>query len=374
MISSSAMRRVLDVGWRIVGVTILTWLVVEGGCQLYLSRKNAQLDAKLMDLGARGETGVWARAYFAELTRVQASLSAEDFVLWRSKPHDGEYIHVSAAGLRRTWNPSQGGLPRVWIFGGSTVWGWGQRDDQTIPSVVSRRLKEMGAPAELLNAGQIAYFSTQELNLLLRMLQSGERRPDVVVFVDGVNESLMPAENGGAHIGQGGGAWQRNRQVFLPSTSRAFWWFIKRTASYRVLTRPGKAVPIADVTSVSDQIARIYVTNVRAIEALASAFKFKVLFYWQPTLVDKTAVSPLEAEAMTMDEIVWHDFAALWRASSAKVKAELAGDPAFRDLGLLFNAETGTVFPDTIHYNERAAAKLAERLANDLAPVIHSRP
>jgi len=61
----------------------------------------------------------------------------------------------------------------LFAFGGSTMWGWGARDDYTIVSYLSKLLDEKGYPAEVTNYGQLNYVSTQEVIALLRCIQRG---------------------------------------------------------------------------------------------------------------------------------------------------------------------------------------------------------
>ena len=64
-------------------------------------------------------------------------------------------------GPRATWNPPpRNGADdpppvRLFTFGGSTMRGWGARDDYTIASYLSELLDEKGYPAEVTNHGQI---------------------------------------------------------------------------------------------------------------------------------------------------------------------------------------------------------------------------
>ena len=89
------------------------------------------------------------------------------------------------------------------MFGGSAVWGVGAPDDETIPSHLAALLNgELGVDANVRNLGRRGYVFTQEVIYLMRELQAG-RRPDIVVFYNGVNDaaavSLWP-EFPGAHV------------------------------------------------------------------------------------------------------------------------------------------------------------------------------
>ena len=87
---------------------------------------------------------------------------------------------------------------KILTLGGSSLWGFGARDDQTIPSLLARSLHEKGWRVELKNLAEIGYVSTQEVIALTRELQAGYR-PDVVIFYDGVNDTtsaLLEGEPG----------------------------------------------------------------------------------------------------------------------------------------------------------------------------------
>ena len=123
-----------------------------------------------------------------------------------SEPFSGQTISIDQDGLRRTW---QAPLPRpvgtepktfkVLMLGGSSLWGFGARDDHTIPSLVARKLHERGCRVEVRNLAEIGYVSTQEVVALVRELQSGYR-PDLVIFYDGVNDTTSALLEGEAGV------------------------------------------------------------------------------------------------------------------------------------------------------------------------------
>ncbi|MBL8776644.1 MAG: SGNH/GDSL hydrolase family protein [Acidimicrobiales bacterium] len=76
---------------------------------------------------------------------------------------------------------------KVAFFGGSVMFGVGQRDDHTIPSAFARIAEESGVPVEVHNYGFPGWVIWQEYQLMERLLASGEEY-DMVVFFDGFNE------------------------------------------------------------------------------------------------------------------------------------------------------------------------------------------
>lgn len=128
---------------------------------------------------------------FQELNQVRTEYQA--FVGWSSKPFQGKTINIDSHGDRVHHNKVFGkdSHKLAYLLGGSTVWGWGAVNEQTIPAVFN---SISGIPT--FNKGQIGFSSRQSLAQLIEMIQS-EPKIDVVIFYDGVNDviHLCRAEN-----------------------------------------------------------------------------------------------------------------------------------------------------------------------------------
>lgn len=127
----------------------------------------------------------WGKAHFDEIQSLKYTYS--DFVSWRLQPVAGKTINVDKDGNRRDMlsgdvTPDRA---RVWFFGGSTMWGTGARDNETIPA----EFKKISHLATF-NFGQPGYTSHQELNLLMKTYLAGGH-PQSVVFYDGFNNILV---------------------------------------------------------------------------------------------------------------------------------------------------------------------------------------
>lgn len=109
---------------------------------------------------------------------------------------DGTYGDIVVRDARRrTFEPAGLGAdaPEIWLFGGSTVFGKGQRDDHTVASELARLAAAGGTPVRVLNFGNPGYTSYQEWQVFERQLASG-RRPAVAVFLDGTADLEVQAE------------------------------------------------------------------------------------------------------------------------------------------------------------------------------------
>jgi lysophospholipase L1-like esterase len=113
---------------------------------------------------------------------------------WRGHYYNNDE-HPSGV-WRRTINPEcqQKQESKLWIFGGSTVYGTGVPDWATLPSSLSRNLNaDSRTCMTVTNFGNEGYATTQELLLLIEQLKrSGS--PDVVIFYDGFNDARLGME------------------------------------------------------------------------------------------------------------------------------------------------------------------------------------
>ena len=128
------------------------------------------------------------RAFRSEQGRPQ-NWVYEPWVGFRETPRTGRYINVSTDGFRHTkGSPTE---PDHWVFllGGSTTFGYGVADDQTIASFLQERLTGIFGEKTfgVRNFGRAYYFSSQEYVLLWTLLRRGAK-PSMVIFLDGANE------------------------------------------------------------------------------------------------------------------------------------------------------------------------------------------
>ena len=83
----------------------------------------------------------------------------------------------------------------MFFFGGSTTWGFANRDSTTRPALVARRLAGLGYDPEVTNFAQQGWVSMQGFLTLVQELRAGNV-PDVVIFWDGENDVPSAWRNG----------------------------------------------------------------------------------------------------------------------------------------------------------------------------------
>ncbi|MGN6696325.1 MAG: hypothetical protein ACTHN0_19260 [Aquihabitans sp.] len=127
----------------------------------------------------------WAPEYFEELRGQQ--FGYWPFTADRPEDYRSRYINVED-WVRASWRaPGLGRAPVVWFFGGSAMFGEGQRDDHTIPSEIARLAEAAGMPIVARNYGQRGWVHMQEAMLYEQQLAL-KTSPDLSVFYDGPND------------------------------------------------------------------------------------------------------------------------------------------------------------------------------------------
>ncbi len=126
----------------------------------------------------------WAKTHFRELHKLP--LDYRSYVGWRRRSYSGETININEDGTRYTPQPEQvNDNSRLAVFlGGSTMWGSGANDENTIPALFS---EISGGRYRTKNLGESDYRSFQSYNFLQIQVNRG-MNPDIIISYEGVNE------------------------------------------------------------------------------------------------------------------------------------------------------------------------------------------
>ena len=147
-------------------------------------------------------TNIYPDMTAAEIDRLQRECSAiqyayEPFVQFLPRQMAGTYVHIDDPGIRRNatkapWPPDRNAV-NVFVFGGSTTLGYHLRDDQTVPAQLQTTLRRELSFTNLwcYNLGSGYHFSSQERARFAALLAEAIV-PEVVVFIDGLNEFYHP--------------------------------------------------------------------------------------------------------------------------------------------------------------------------------------
>jgi len=321
-------------------------------------------------------TETWSRPYVYE-----------PFTQIKERPYSGDYVNVDENGFRVTknqgpWPPDSDNF-NIFLFGGSTVFGYGVPDDQTVASylqeVLSNRLE---CTVRVYNFGRGFYYSSQERILLEKLLVSGFV-PDMAIFVDGINEFYTV--NDEPHFtnrleqffdsGQSAICMEQTNLESkllkkLPMTRAA------RSLKNRVgkILTGNSGTTLADkqeevsfdegiyndeyiITSVVDR----YLENKRLVEAMAAAYSIQPVFVWQPA---PTYKYDLNYHLFTKGGFNSHSYSRYGYQYMAEfVKEKPLGDNFLWCADMQEQLQE-PLYVDKVHYSAKMSNMLAVNVAN----------
>jgi lysophospholipase L1-like esterase len=362
--------------WLMLGITILALVGLEivarfgFGLRDFVSNgANPQIvdESQRADVYAGQD---WAAEYWREESLTKQTTYAEwrSYVYWRRKPYQGKYINVDQNGIRATWNKTTTPFPsqvKVLVFGGSTLWGTGARDEYTIPSFISKKLSAKNVDAWVTNMGEGGYVSTQEVIALLLELQKGNV-PDLVIFYDGANDAFSAYQQGVAGIPQN----EYNRvQEFNQLNWRGA--ILDNLALYRAARGLVDRAKGSQTHSVDDKLANAvvdrYVANIRFVQSLAQSYGFVAAFFWQPVIYNKKNLTAWERQQLDR-----YGEARFFQAvdPAEKQRAISTKYANFIDLSGAFGNESGPVFIDAFHISEAGNDHVADLILQTLPQIM----
>jgi len=369
---------IIKTSWLIIGATLLLIFFLEVTCALIYHLLPGKSGIDYFQKSESYKNSPWIQDYDKELFS-SYNTSWRPYVYWRRTPYKGKYINIDARGIRDTApsEVSEGETSRklkIFMFGGSTLWGEGVRDQSTIPSLVGKDLAARRLKAEITNFGEVAYVNTQELIELVLQLERGNI-PDVVIFYDGYNDVYAALQNQVAGYSQF--EWKREleynistrynklKRVFLLNTLDRFYLgrLIKSLSNKLSYQEPFSQKS----KTLKKDIVEVYLNNLKIIHALGKAYGFVPLFYWQPVIYTKKNLTPFEKKFAT------EPLGSLYHQAQAEMQANYQkfAPYHFFDISGLFSAANHEVYLDYCHVNEDANQIIAQRIAADLLKIIN---
>jgi hypothetical protein len=226
-------------------------------------------------------------------------LVSKSIVGFGEGPYHGKFVNVTDAGFRPgtnqgPWPPVRDGKSVVvFLFGGSTTFGYGVTDAQALGSQLQPLLtQKLGRPVVVYNFGQSKYGSTQERLLFEKLLLEGQK-PDIAIFVDGLNDFQFTwgdeELNWTSYVGGGTspaagvptwGSWLRDGIEMLPMARLAKG--VRSKMDHKHSFSDVNPNHHYDDEEALRKVIDRYYLNVQMIEADSKALGIQTLFVWQP--------------------------------------------------------------------------------------------
>jgi hypothetical protein len=300
-------------------------------------------------------------------------LQCSPFTHFREAPYQGQYVNVHAAGFRQH-NATPQPMPlddstvNIFVFGGSTTFGYGVADWETIPAYLQEQLAAQypGQTIQVYNFGQAYYGSVLEHQLLVWLLYQGVI-PDIAIFIDGLNEGAIQIEALPTLTCSQLDVFAQPEapQITLPVAR------LVDSIRYRIFGQKKDETPAANtddptalaaLEDTAEHNAANWLTTRRLIVSASEQFGFQTLFIWQPTPDYKY-------------DLTYHLFLSADRATPAhellyeRIKAVYEQEQ-WQDFVWLADIQAGrheSLYVDQVHYSARFNAEIAGLIADALA-------
>ncbi|MEN9576817.1 MAG: hypothetical protein RL514_4672 [Verrucomicrobiota bacterium] len=300
-------------------------------------------------------------------------LAYEPFTEFKEGKFSGKHLNVSPAGFRfgaeaGPWPPDPQRM-NLFVFGGSTTFGYGVADGETLPAQLQVQLRRL-APAKqvsVYNYGRGFFASTQERILFQQLLLQG-RRPAIAVFVDGVNDAVFPADESALSADLDAAVRRKNGQAHdlgllgqfpllrpverllvgdaTPAREQALW---------RMVNPSGQPPSLEQMTQ---WVGTRFLTNARLSAATGRELGVRTLFVWQPCPFYHSDPTRFPFKFNAGDQFVRATYEHMTRRDRKELPEHF--------LWLADGQDTlpGPLYVDAAHYSSAFNAVLAGRIAD----------
>lgn len=299
--------------------------------------------------------------YFKEAA--EGKMLVKPYYHWRRGAFNGEQITVDENSIRKTIKSPKPGAKKVFMFGGSTMWGTGSPNQYTIASFLQKKL---GDEYDVYNFGETAFVSVQELNLLLEVLAKGFK-PDIVIFYDGVNDiyaSLYsPAVPRDPQFRQEDYANKESLDYLLLKLINKTN-YLAITERIKILTGKGYGNQwdtrvLENYQTQVDSVIDQYRHLIKQVKALGDAYGFESYHFWQPLIFTKKnnlheAEQPIYA---SQPEAMVKVYEEAYRRFSA-----LKSEQGFHYIADVFDNVNEPIYFDFCHMGPKGNELIASRM------------
>lgn len=283
----------------------------------------------------------------------------------REVPETGRFVNVHPGGFRLSRDPApwppESSSRSVFVFGGSTAFGYGVADEETVASYLQSFLAERTPVVRCYNFGRGGYYSSQERILFEDLLEQGTV-PRVAVFLDGLNEFAFDEPQLTQEL---------ERFVDAPvAASASMLWRrlplneLLSREKYRRRLKPARhrLVRYDDPPRLERLIAR-YLANRRDIVAVAGAWGVRPLFVWQPV---PTYKYDLDSHLFGSYDFGLNYYSTFGYARMAERRRDLEQDQGFLWAADMQEGLHEPLYVDQIHYTAAMSKRVAELIGRAL--------
>lgn len=320
----------------------------------------------------------WFSEYIIDAAKVFHDAKWSTYTYWQSKPIKSKYINIDDDSVRLSWKPGKSEFDYdIYIFGGSTVWGWGARDFYTIPSYLSKILyKKYGINAKVINLGELGYVTSQEVITLFKKLTHNKIRfkpkKSILVFYDGLNDIYGAFQAGKAGVPQNEFIMEN---IFHTNIYEKFIKHLFDCSSlykimqyYTLKNKVKERYNTKQINLLATQILENYKNNMQIVKIIAEKMEVKLLTYWQPVIFTKKNLTKSEKK---LEHI--HSYSKnLFLEVNRQINSHMRGFKDFYNISDILDYKY-SIYIDPWHIDEAGNKIIATKIAQDIVILINNK-
>lgn len=379
--TEGAMKRIrtlLGDAMVVLGATVFALMFLETVMTVAVAAKSAFAPGNLANYKPYYDTppfrdAPWKHQHADDISQVRYDL---DMLLHIPRPIETETVNVDGLGRRSSCCQADTPTSEVWVIGGSTVWGSGVNDANTIVSHLNR----VGAPNGIafVNLGRIGTSSTQNIHMLVQALLRSPS-PEAVIFHIGANDANVLDLDGAAdRISMQQALEDRLRGGVIDLALG----IVRQSATYKVansigarlsamVRSDGTELPPANETVVASGIEVLH-RNIGFLRRLSAGLGIDIHVMLQPYLL-----SGIEVEAGVASEretALYRSVRPTSLATTAAYYARARRVDGIVDLSSVFvDAGVGDEYFDVVHLGPNGNRIVAEAIYAKLSPAWSKR-
>lgn len=281
----------------------------------------------------------------------------DSYTAFRESPIHGRFVSVDEAGFRYVANqapwPPDPNFLNIFLFGGSTLFGYGVTDEETIASQLQALLQNdiQKKHVRIYNFGCGHYYSTQERILFTKLLSHGFV-PNLVIFIDGLNDFLR--------INDEPEFSNDFRKIFENSVQKIKSSYAEDNSTIKKISnliRRSAPSYTLETESYADTVIKIYSQNKKISEAIANAYAIQTLFIWQPIPFYNYQSTEFSKKYPYLSERKVYNFA-YTQIKEMNRKEQLGKN--FFWLGDIQEGKDEFLYIDRVHYSSKFCKQIAE--------------
>ena len=315
------------------------------------------------------------KGQISELIKETRHLSQgyDSLTKYKERPANGKYVNVASAGFRISkdqspWPPDPK-VFNIFVFGGSTTFGYRVSDDSTIASHLQDVIrKQTDVSAAVYNFGRGGYILTQERTFFANILLQGNV-PNRAIFIDGLNEFALP-DGEPLHTAKlkklmdEGEISLKDRLLRELPVTKALLSVMPKTADGRKIQNGVEHFDRENRDNIVKTIVQRYRTNLKMTTAIARTFNVVPVFVWQPVPVHE-----YDQEVNIFLEYDYDGNVPLLKPGYAFMASEnQSGSPGdnFIWCADIQRDLKQPLYADAVHYSSEMCHMIAHRIFTDL--------